>query len=270
MISIGFKTDKGLTRQDNEDAVFVLPDRNLYMVADGVGGQNNGELASRTAVGYMAQFAALHPVAMVREGAALKQYFMSLLSGANELIFGKAYSEPGSTGMATTAVICYLRDDTAYVVNVGDSRAYLLRDGELTQVTEDHSMVADMVRKGVLTEEQAACHPMRNYITRAVGTEENIEIDISVHDRKNHDRWLICSDGMYGMVPKNELLQLMSTDNLEEAATRMLQAALDGGGKDNITIVLVDDKTVFESEQKTDQIKNMSHEGNDTSDFSTI
>ena len=113
MISIGFKTDKGLTRQDNEDAVFVLPDRNLYMVADGVGGQNNGELASRTAVGYMAQFAALHPVAMVREGAALKQYFMSLLSGANELIFGKAYSEPGSTGMATTAVICYLRDDTS-------------------------------------------------------------------------------------------------------------------------------------------------------------
>ena len=107
---------------------------------------------------------------------------------------------------------------------------------------------------------------MRNYITRAVGTEENIEIDISVHDRKNHDRWLICSDGMYGMVPKNELLQLMSTDNLEEAATRMLQAALDGGGKDNITIVLVDDKTVFESEQKTDQIKNMSHEGNDTSE----
>ena len=168
--------------------------------------------------------------------------------------------------MGTTLTVIWPTDKEMIIGQVGDSRAYLLRDGELTQVTEDHSMVADMVRKGVLTEEQAACHPMRNYITRAVGTEENIEIDISVHDRKNHDRWLICSDGMYGMVPKNELLQLMSTDNLEEAATRMLQAALDGGGKDNITIVLVDDKTVFESEQKTDQIKNMSHEGNDTSE----
>ena len=256
MFSYAWRTDVGRIRKNNQDAVIL--GNGMAGVADGMGGHNGGEIAS----------AGLRD-GLLRETKGEKADREILREGVqtvNRELWERQANDISLSGMGTTLTVIWPTDKEMIIGQVGDSRAYLLRDGELTQVTEDHSMVADMVRKGVLTEEQAACHPMRNYITRAVGTEENIEIDISVHDRKNHDRWLICSDGMYGMVPKNELLQLMSTDNLEEAATRMLQAALDGGGKDNVTIVLVDDKTVFESEQKTDQIKNMSHEGNDTSE----
>ena len=240
MISIGFKTDKGLTRQDNEDAVFVLPDRNLYMVADGVGGQNNGELASRTAVGYMAQFAALHPVAMVREGAALKQYFMSLLSGANELIFGKAYSEPGSTGMATTAVICYLRDDTAYVVNVGDSRAYLVRDGKIMQITTDHTLIQEMIDSGELTPEQAADHPEKHVITRAVGGEPTVRPDFFTFRTYPGDTIILCTDGLYGMVDEELIAGMASRSKTMHGLSRALvDMANQEGGEDNISVVCI-------------------------------
>ena len=240
MISIGFKTDKGLTRQDNEDAVFVLPDRNLYMVADGVGGQNNGELASRTAVGYMAQFAALHPVAMVREGAALKQYFMSLLSGANELIFGKAYSEPGSTGMATTAVICYLRDDTAYVVNVGDSRAYLVRDGKIMQITTDHTLIQEMIDSGELAPEQAADHPEKHVITRAVGGEPTVRPDFFTFRTYPGDTIILCTDGLYGMVDEELIAAMASRSKTMHGLSRALvDMANQEGGEDNISVVCI-------------------------------
>ena len=96
-----------------------------------------------------------------------------------------------------------------------------------------------MVRKGVLTEEQAACHPMRNYITRAVGTEEDIEIDLKKHDRKQGDRWLICSDGLYGMINRTQLLEIMKTDDLEQTADELMKAAMQGGGKDNISLILL-------------------------------
>ena len=107
-----------------------------------------------------------------------------------------------------------------------------------------------MVRKGVLTEEQAACHPMRNYITRAVGTEESIEIDLTTHDRKQGDRWLICSDGLYGMISRTLLLQTMLTEDLEKTADELLQAAMQGGGKDNITLILLQDDTGSHEEKE--------------------
>ncbi len=128
---------------------------------------------------------------------------------------------------------------------VGDSRAYLIRNGEMKQVTDDHSLVADMVRKGVLTEEQAACHPMRNYITRAVGTEETIETDIFILPRQTGDLWLVCSDGLHGLVDRADMLRIALKDDLEEAAESLLQAALENGGRDNISLVLLRDDTVF-------------------------
>ena len=112
-----------------------------------------------------------------------------------------------------------------------------------------------MVRKGVLTEEQAACHPMRNYITRAVGTEVNIETDMTIHDRRQGDRWLVCSDGLYGMITRSALEQIMMKDDLENAADELLEAALQGGGKDNITLVLLQDDTPSESPKEEQEKK---------------
>ena len=240
MISVGFKTDKGISRDDNEDAVFVLPDRDLYMVADGVGGHSSGELASRMAVGFMAQFAALHPLSEVKDTDALRQYFMALLSGANELIFRKACTEPGHRGMATTAVLCYLRSGKAYVVNVGDSRAYLVRDGRLMQVTTDHTLIQELVDKGEITPEQAENHPEKHVITRAVGGEATIKPDFFSFDTYPGDTLVLCTDGLYGMVAEEMIARLASRSKTMHGLSRALvDMANSNGGEDNITVVCI-------------------------------
>ncbi len=240
MISVGFKTDKGVSRTDNEDSVFVLPDRNLYMVADGVGGQNSGELASRTAVGYMAQFAALHPIGQVRSGTELKAYFNSLRAGANELIFKKANSESMNRGMATTALLCYLRDSKAYVVNVGDSRAYLVRDEKIMQITSDHTLVQEMIDRGEIRADQADSHPEKHVITRAVGGEPIIKPDYYTFDTYSKDTIILCTDGLYGMVEESQIARLASRAKTMHGLSRSLvDLANINGGEDNITVVCI-------------------------------
>ena len=233
-----WRTDVGRLRKNNQDAVIL--GNGLAGVADGMGGHKGGEIAS----------------AGLRDGLLREtkdclpdaEKLQQAVSAANRELWEQQEKDISLSGMGTTLTVIWPAEKEMIIGQVGDSRAYLLRNDELIQVTEDHSMVADMVRKGVLTEEQAACHPMRNYITRAVGTEETIAVDITKHDRKQGDRWLICSDGMYGMVSKDELCRLMKTGDLEETAEHMLRAALEGGGKDNISLVLLQDETVFPEE----------------------
>lgn len=237
-IRCAWRTDVGKLRKNNQDAVIL--GNGLAGVADGMGGHKGGEIAS----------------AGLRDGLLREtkdclpdaEKLQQAVSAANRELWEQQEKDISLSGMGTTLTVIWPDEKEMIIGQVGDSRAYLLRNDELIQVTEDHSMVADMVRKGVLTEEQAACHPMRNYITRAVGTEETIAVDITTHDRKQGDRWLICSDGMYGMVSKDELCRLMKTGDLEETAEHMLRAALEGGGKDNISLVLLQDETVFPEE----------------------
>lgn len=239
VFAVAWRTDVGRLRKNNQDAVIL--GNGLAGVTDGMGGHKGGEIAS----------AGLRD-GLLRETRERKPDLETLREAVrtvNRELWEQQEKDISLTGMGTTLTIAWPTEKEMIIGQVGDSRAYLLRDGEMKQVTEDHSMVADMVRKGVLTEEQAACHPMRNYITRAVGTEENVEMDITLHDRKQGDRWLICSDGLYGMVPRAELKLLMEEENLEFAADRLLQAALEGGGKDNVSIVLLQDNTVFPAEE---------------------
>ena len=239
VFAVAWRTDVGRLRKNNQDAVIL--GNGLAGVADGMGGHKGGEIAS----------AGLRD-GLLRETRERKPDLETLREAVrtvNRELWEQQEKDISLTGMGTTLTIAWPTEKEMIIGQVGDSRAYLLRDGEMKQMTEDHSMVADMVRKGVLTEEQAACHPMRNYITRAVGTEENVEMDITLHDRKQGDRWLICSDGLYGMVPRAELKLLMEEENLEFAADRLLQAALEGGGKDNVSIVLLQDNTVFPAEE---------------------
>ena len=238
ILQFAWRTDVGRLRKNNQDAVIL--GNGLAGVADGMGGHKGGEIAS----------------AGLRDGLLREtkdclpdaEKLQQAVSAANRELWEQQEKDISLSGMGTTLTVIWPDEKEMIIGQVGDSRAYLLRNDELIQVTEDHSMVADMVRKGVLTEEQAACHPMRNYITRAVGTEETIAVDITTHDRKQGDRWLICSDGMYGMVSKDELCRLMKTGDLEETAEHMLRAALEGGGKDNISLVLLQDETVFPEE----------------------
>ncbi len=231
------RTDVGKLRKNNQDALII--GSGLIGVADGMGGHNGGETAS-----------------MGTRDGLLKELYGKEITGeilteavkkVNLELWKQQEADPSLAGMGTTLTVMCPADENILIAHVGDSRAYLLRDGKLTRVTEDHSMVADMVRNGMLTEEQAACHPMRNYITRAVGTEPDIEVDLIRRKREPGDRWLICSDGLHGLVSAEKLEELMNLPNEEEAADLMVRAALDAGGRDNISLVLVTDPPAEEA-----------------------
>ena len=228
-IRIAWRTDVGKVRKNNQDAVII--GNGLAGVADGMGGHQGGEVASGgLRDGLLRETAGKTPS---------KECLQSAIEAVNLELWEQQEKDASLTGMGTTLTVLWPAGREMLIGHVGDSRAYLLRDGELKQVTSDHSMVADMVRRGVLTEEQAACHPMRNFITRAVGTEDTVEADIISMPRCAGDRWLICSDGLHGLVSRKELKRMMQTENPEEAANEMLEAALDNGGKDNISIVIL-------------------------------
>lgn len=241
LFTYAWRTDVGRIRKNNQDAVIL--GNGLAGVADGMGGHKGGEIAS----------AGLRDGLLreTKDKAPCMETLREAVNTVNLELWEQQEADADLTGMGTTLTVIWPTEKEMIIGQVGDSRAYLLRGGELKQMTEDHSMVADMVRKGVLTEEQAACHPMRNYITRAVGTDDAVEVDLSVSGRKQGDRWLICSDGLYGMIPKAELKEMMAFENLEEAADRMLQAALEAGGRDNISLVLVQDNTAIEADPET-------------------
>lgn len=228
-----WRTDVGRLRKNNQDAVIL--GNGLAGVADGMGGHKGGEIAS----------AGLRDGLLreTKDSKPGKEKLVEAVQKVNRELWEQQEGNSSLSGMGTTLTVLWPTENEMLIGQVGDSRAYLLRDNVLTQITNDHSMVADMVRKGVLTEEQAACHPMRNYITRAVGTEANIEIDLYTHNRRRGDRWLICSDGLHGMISTEELISFMADEDLEKAADRLLQAALGNGGKDNISLVLIQDET---------------------------
>lgn len=240
MISVGFKTDKGMMRNDNEDSIFVFPDKQVYMVADGVGGQSSGELASRMTVGYMAQFVAIHPIPDSGNEMLLRQYFTQLFHGANKLVYDKSVSEPGNLGMATTALLCYLKNNIAYFVNVGDSRAYLVRDGEIYQITDDHSYVQTMYREGHITKEEADARPDKNMITRAIGGDKFVNPDFFTIKIFSGDTIILCSDGLYGEVDEKKIAELASeTNTMHKLASDLVLAANKNGGVDNISVVCI-------------------------------
>ena len=247
-----WRTDVGKLRKNNQDAVIL--GNGLAGVADGMGGHNGGEIASAgLRDGLLREIKDCQPDCLTLQEA---------VKTINLELWKQQENDSSLSGMGTTLTVIWPAEKEMIIGQIGDSRAYLLREGVLTQVTDDHSMVADMVRKGVLTEEQAACHPMRNYITRAVGTEENIVIDLKKHNRKQGDRWLICSDGLYGMINRTQLLEIMMTDDLEQTADDLLQAAMQGGGKDNISLILLQDDT---DSKETEEQENLSEEkGADT------
>ena len=240
MISVGFKTDKGLARGNNEDSVFVLPQRNIYLVADGVGGQNSGQIASRTAVSFMAQYIVDHSIDEIQDDARLKRYFMDVFSGANDLVFNKAYSEPSNYGMATTVVLCYIRNSIAYVVNVGDSRAYIVREGLISQITKDHTRVQDLLDIGIIDQNQAENHPDKHKITRAIGGQSVIRPDFFRFEVCPGDTIILCTDGLYGMVRDEAIAgAACRSATMHGLAASLVDMANASGGEDNVSVVCI-------------------------------
>jgi PPM family protein phosphatase len=230
-------TDAGKVRQNNEDALLVGEgeDETLFVVADGIGGFEAGEVASSLAVEVLKE---LRP----------DKSFKTAIAEANRRILAAGRTDKKLSGMGTTVVAIRFggtqREPLAEVAHVGDSRAYLVRGGEMNPITEDHSLVAELVRSGDLTRDQAAEHPQKNLITRALGADEDVAVDTTVLPIEADDRVLLCSDGLSDMVPEARISELLldSPQDPERAARDLLAAALDAGGNDNITVIVVDVK----------------------------
>lgn len=228
-------SDKGLKREGNQDS-YLIDDRvGLFIVADGVGGHFGGEVASALAVETVREVVS-HPKAIeFRPRDVLAQAFEE----ASHRIFDRAIQEPRLSGMGTTMVLSYERDNRMYIANVGDSRCYLYRKPYLWQVTEDHSLINEQIRLGMMTEEQARKMIGKNVITRSVGFERDVFPDLLEREISSGDVFLFCSDGLSGMVPDYEICNILNTTPIEKTAPMLIQRALDHGGEDNVTVLVV-------------------------------
>lgn len=237
-MQVGFKSDRGLRRKNNEDACFILPSDKVYVVADGVGGGNAGEIASRTAVSQIAGYIDKNPVSPDSDKYEIATYFQTCLENVNHHIYEMAHKHDANHGMATTVVVTYTNRGKAYLSNVGDSRAYLLRNGQLTQLTEDHTYVYSLVKAGILTLEEAAHDERKNVITRALGAEPSVEPDFFQVDILEGDIILMCTDGLYDELSSDEIIEVLEEGMTMSAtcAELVLRANLNGG-HDNITVV---------------------------------
>lgn len=223
-------SDPGRRRRRNEDSYVCEPP--LFAIADGMGGAQAGEVASRLAAAVLQE----------ADGDELTEArIVELIQEANRRVFQRSNEDAATSGMGTTMTVALVDDpaDSIVVGHVGDSRAYRVRDGELEQLTEDHSLVGELLRSGRLSAEEAELHPQRSVITRAIGTEPDVDVDTFTISARPGDLYLLCSDGLTDMVPDGELLSILDgKEDLDAAARALVDAANTAGGEDNITVVL--------------------------------
>jgi PPM family protein phosphatase len=238
------RTDVGRQRRSNEDSSYASAP--VFVVADGMGGAQAGEVASQMVVEAFSEG--------VPEQGTPEERLSVVVQKANREIHARSRSDAASAGMGTTVTAAYLDEDSVALAHVGDSRAYLLRDGELSRLTEDHSLVEELLRGGKLTEEEALEHPQRSVITRALGIEPIVEIDTWTYPLRPGDVVLLCSDGLTSMLSELQVQQLLvETPDLAEAGDRLIAEANAAGGRDNITVVLFRVEFASELEAEVDQ-----------------
>lgn len=241
-LTCGAKTDLGRVRENNEDkfdslepedATILAARGRLYAVADGMGGHAAGQIASELAL-----------KSVIREyyantGDGLEAALTAAVQAANSLVHDTARAIPGRSGMGTTLTAAVIHENRLVAAQVGDSRLYLLREGAIRQVTEDHSWVAEQVRLGALDAASAARSPFRNVITRSLGAEAEVRVDLFEEELRPGDRLLLCSDGLSGQVPDERMASLAGKDTPSVACLELIDAANDSGGRDNITVLLL-------------------------------
>jgi protein phosphatase len=249
MIEAYGRTDVGRRRKVNEDSFLVSPETSLYAVCDGMGGHNAGEVASRMAIETISAF--ITRSAVEKEitwpwGLDANLSFdanrlKTAIRLANARVFQAADNREELTGMGTTVVTALVSGETMTVGSAGDSRCYLVRGGELKQLTRDDSWVSAALGEGILNSDDVERHPLRNVITKAVGARDAIDLDVLEHDLEPGDLVMLCSDGLHGMINDQEITKILqaSSGSLEAASAQLVEAANEAGGRDNITVVLL-------------------------------
>lgn len=242
-------THVGMKRELNEDNLYLLPEHNIYIVADGMGGHANGEVASQMAVETLAQFYRdtaedediTWPFKMDKGRNYQENRIATGIKLANLKIFETGIENPRQKGMGTTIVASVFSEKAVYLGHVGDSRIYRVRDGAIEQLTEDHSLLNDYIKMKDLTPEEIENFPHKNVIVRALGMKETVQVDVITTEPSDKDIYLLCSDGLCGMVTDADMCEVIvsSNEDLEQACNRLIQVANQNGGTDNITAVLV-------------------------------
>lgn len=225
----------GMRRKNNEDAIYINEEKKLYIVADGMGGCNAGEVASSTAITYFVE-------AMEKtKNEEILDRMMFATRACNQIVYQKAKKNVEYMDMGTTLVAATIENEKVYVIYVGDSRAYRFRENDMQQITTDHSYVMELVKIGSITMEEAEVHPKRNIITRAVGVREDVEPDIVIADIKQGDKILLCTDGLSNMVSKREMAKILVEEiSTEEKVKKLVMLANEKGGLDNISLILIE------------------------------
>ncbi|KIS03441.1 Stp1/IreP family PP2C-type Ser/Thr phosphatase [Paucilactobacillus wasatchensis] len=240
-MEIAYQTDIGQEREDNQDYVGVFTNQErltFAIVADGIGGHQGGDVASSMAVSHIGyhfeQTAFENPMQAV-------QWLSSEVRDENEKIIDKSNQFKDLKGMGTTMVAAIFFDDQMVVANIGDSRGYLRRNGELHQLTEDHSLVNELVKRGEITEQEAKTHPQKNIITRTLGISPDADIDINLYQLEPDDQLLLCTDGLTNMLDNQQLESvLQGSQSLQEKCQQLIKLANQAGGPDNITVLIAE------------------------------
>lgn len=232
-----YGTDVGKKRKNNEDALYVCDDEssiNYFIVADGMGGHNAGEVASKNAIKEVAEF--LNIQNEISQDTVLKA-----IEKANADIYEMSKTDKKLNGMGTTIVLAVADDENILIAHVGDSRAYLISDNNITRLTTDHSWVQELINSGTLTQSEAKDHPQKNVITRAIGISGDVKTDLLLRGWKEKDILLLCTDGLNTLVEDNEILEIIkNSSDLDKMVFKLIDLANTRGGNDNITVVLVE------------------------------
>ena len=247
-LEVSGQTHVGMKRNHNEDNLLLLPEERVFVVADGMGGHSSGEIASKIAVDEVGEFFRMTsqdqditwPYKMDKQKNYDENRLAVAVKLANQRIFEKASAETKFKGMGTTIVTVFFAKDNEVVIgHVGDSRVYFFRDGQLRQITEDHSLLNDYLKAKKLTPEEIENFPHKNVIVRALGMKDNVVVDVNRVEPKPGDIFLLCSDGLSGMVTDEQIQTvLQNTKDLDKACAQLIDSANANGGNDNVTAVL--------------------------------
>lgn len=242
LISAGI-CDIGLKRKTNQDSIYMNPEKNIFIVADGMGGHNGGDIASALAVKHMPEFL------LENEQMEAEELLKQGIACANQKIKERGKQDPMLKGMGTTVVSMLFRETSLFIANVGDSRSYLINRHHIYQLSKDHSLVQEKLNIGFYNREQAAKDPQKNVLVRTVGFEEEVEIDVFRYKVSKNDIFIICSDGLHGKVSDADILYLVNQNipdpaqTTPEAVSRTAQNLVDqankNGGQDNISVIIV-------------------------------
>lgn len=232
-------SNKGKVRGNNEDYFHIPKEENdvkLFIVADGMGGENAGEVASCLAVSSIA----LHVLANYQDIDDITLLLRQAINNANKTVYQTAKSDKNYNHMGTTVVCAIIKDNVVYVANVGDSRCYLVNENNLQQISIDHSFVQEMIDKGLLSVDEAKNHPNKNLITRAIGVDRFVDTDVFIKPFNKGDKLLLATDGLTGMIDSEKISSIINSENnCKKAVEKLIDSANEAGGKDNITAVLI-------------------------------